>query len=169
MRNLRASNRGRGYLKKSPVRCVNCERRRYKSYIPWQIYFLSFAQSDGTTASPARAAQRVSDDELDATRIPLALPPEGDSRSCTHGPCNRTLTSPAESANSEIKLRITSAGVHEAFAAVKVRRRRLSKGRFARLYDSQLFPRWRTRGSARRETPTTGERGFEMTRLRDDL
>lgn len=43
-------------------------------YIPWQIYFLPFAQSDGTTASPARAAQRVSDDELDATHIPLALP-----------------------------------------------------------------------------------------------
>lgn len=42
--------------------------------------------------------------------------PGNDSRSHTHVPRSHTLTSAAKSADSEIKLRITSAGVHEAFA-----------------------------------------------------
>lgn len=42
--------------------------------------------------------------------------PGSDSRSRTHVPRGHTLTSTAKSTDSEIKLRITSAGVHEAAA-----------------------------------------------------
>lgn len=74
--------------------------------------------------------------------------PGNDSRSRTHAPRSHTLTSTAKSTDSEIKLRI-----RRRWGEVRRRRRqwRLSKGRFARLYDSQLFPRWRTRGEKRQQ------------------
>lgn len=59
-----------------------------------------------------------------------------------HVPCSHTLT--AKSANSEIKLRITSTTAAAAATAAAT-----SKGRFARLYDSQLLLQRRARGCAR--------------------
>lgn len=50
--------------------------------------------------------------------IRLVFAPGSDSRSRTHVQRSHTLTSAAKLADSEIKLRITSAGVHETFAAV---------------------------------------------------
>jgi len=85
---------------------------------------------------------------------------------------SRTLTSATKSADSEIKLRITSAGVYEAFTAMwfgggdgggdgdDFRRAICETLRLAVISSV---------ASSRKETPTTGERGFEMTRLRDDL
>lgn len=82
------------------TRCWQSRSPRYKSYRDKFTFTRARARSDGTTASPERAAQRVSDDELDAT---LASPHRRSPRRVRDvSECKRTLLSVCHNTHAHI-------------------------------------------------------------------